>query len=160
MSVLPPAQYSKICDSTSAELIKYGRNVLGYFRIMFTNMLYDLSQKTTADWEAIREAMSADPDNGPKYMKPIHKTGRGAGGHCFIKDFAAFSKMYKEHVGDIHGNSILDSLEQKNLDLLLSSKKDLDLLEGVYGKNLVEHSNHTETFTPDFFMKFIRKQGI
>nr|MBA3550665.1 hypothetical protein [Patescibacteria group bacterium] len=159
MSVLPPAPHSKICDSTSAEFIKYGRNVLGYFRIMFTNMLYDLAQTSSADWQAIQEAMSADPDNGPKYMKPVHKTGRGAGGHCFIKDFAAFSRMYKEHVGDAHGNSILDSLEQKNLELLLSSKKDLDLLEGVYGKDLIQNNNN-DTPTPDFFLKLARKQGI
>jgi UDP-glucose 6-dehydrogenase len=103
--------------------------------------------------------MSADPDNGPKYMNPVHKTGRGAGGHCFIKDFAAFSELYKEKVGDTIGNSILDSLEEKNLNLLLSSKKDLDLLQGVYGDNIVEKFDY-KTPIPNFILNFFKRQGI
>jgi nucleotide sugar dehydrogenase len=171
LSVLPHAPYNKICDSTSAELIKYGRNVLGYFRIMFTNILYDLAVTTSAEWDAIHEAMSADPDNGPKYMKPLHKTGRGAGGHCFIKDFAAFSRMHKDRVGDELSTSILDALEQKNLNLLLQSKKDLDLLEGVYGadilRSVTEMDVTTETIEKESIAEEIqailnplKKQGV
>ena len=84
--------------------------------------------------KVIEEAISADPDNGETYSKPIHKSGRGAGGHCFIKDFAALRNFFGQHVGDIKSKDIFYSLEKKNIELLKSTKKDLDLLEGVYGK--------------------------
>ncbi len=45
--------------------------------------------------------------------------------------------MHKEKVGDPLSDSILNALEQKNLSLLLKSKKDLDLLEGVYGADIL-----------------------
>ncbi|MCK5026836.1 MAG: hypothetical protein KAS07_00305, partial [Candidatus Pacebacteria bacterium] len=60
--------------------------------------------------------------------------GRGAGGHCFIKDFAVFKSLYSDDVGDSLGNEMLSALENKNIELLKNSQKDLDLLEGVYGK--------------------------
>ncbi len=138
LAVLPFAPYKKICGSTDAELIKYGRNTLGYVRVIYVNMLYDLVEKMGADWGAVREAMVADPDNGPTYMNPIHRSGRGAGGACFIKDFAAFRELYEEVVGDSKGVDILKSLEAKNIDLLVKTKKDFELLKGVYGDSIVD----------------------
>ena len=136
MNILSRAPYTKICSAREAELIKYGRNVLGYFRVIFVNLLYDLTLKLGADWEVIREAMSADPDNSPTYMNPLHKKGRGAGGHCFIKDFATFIDLYETIMGDKEGSAVLRSLEQKNIELLQSTNKDLDLLKEVYGSSL------------------------
>lgn len=136
IEVLPKAPYAKICSARDAEIIKYGRNVLGYFRVIFVNLLYDLAVKSGADWKTIQEAMSADPDNGPTYMNPVHQKGRGAGGHCFIKDFATFVELYENIVGDREGVDILRSLEKKNKVLLLASKKDMDILRGVYGDSI------------------------
>ncbi|KKR31610.1 MAG: UDP-glucose/GDP-mannose dehydrogenase dimerization, partial [Parcubacteria group bacterium GW2011_GWF2_39_8b] len=73
-----------------------------------------------------------------RYASPIHKSGRGAGGHCFIKDFAAFKKMYQSLTLDQKGISVLKAIEDKNIDLLLSSHKDLDLLSGVYGDDILK----------------------
>jgi UDPglucose 6-dehydrogenase len=137
LSTLPRAPYWLITGSKEAELIKYARNTMGYARIVFVNLLYDLSQRIKTDWSVIEEAIGADPDNGPTYSKPVHKTGRGAGGHCFIKDFAALKLFYEKEVKDLNGLFILESLERKNNELLLKSKKDLGLLEGVYGKRIL-----------------------
>jgi UDPglucose 6-dehydrogenase len=133
MAILPKAPYKRICSAREAELIKYGRNVMGYARVVYVNLLYDLAKKLKLDWNTIQEAMSTDPDNGPTYMKPIHKTGRGAGGHCFIKDYAAFAAFYSKLVGDLEGKNVIHALEKKNIKLLRSTKKDLDILKGVYG---------------------------
>jgi UDP-glucose 6-dehydrogenase len=73
-------------------------------------------------------------------MNPVHQSGRGAGGHCFIKDFKAFSDSYKKETGDELGLKILRSMENKNNDLLVKSGKDIDLLIGVYGK--IKHESH------------------
>jgi UDPglucose 6-dehydrogenase len=130
--------YNCICSSREAELIKYGRNYLGYVRVVAINLFYDLVSKLDVDWDVIRDAMSADPDNGPTYMNPLHKSGRGAGGECFIKDFAAFREMYEKMIPDVAGLGLLKALEQKNIDLLLGSKKDLELLKGVYGSKITD----------------------
>lgn len=139
MRVLPKAAYEKICSAHDAELVKYGGNCFLYFKVIYANLFYDIAQKLGCDWDAISEMISADPRIGPSHMKPTHQKGRGAGGNCFIKDFAAFAKMYKKLINnDEHGHKVLDSLQKKNIKLLLGSKKDLDLLKGVFGEGILE----------------------
>jgi len=137
LKVLPKANYAIVCSAREAEFIKYGRNALGFVRVVFINLFYDLVTKHDVSWDVIRQAMAADPDNGPTYMNPIHKSGRGAGGACFIKDFEALSRMYKELVPDAQGAAIFDALTDKNIALLLGSNKDLELLRGVHGEDVV-----------------------
>lgn len=136
MTILAKAKYELICSALEAEFIKYGRNALGYFRIIFTNLLYEAATQNGADWEPIRAAMSADPDNGPTYMNPLHKTGRGAGGHCFIKDYAAFARYFSDQVNDPLGFEVLKAIEKKNVELLKSTNKDLDYLAATYGDSV------------------------
>lgn len=138
LSSLPTAPYNKICSSREAELIKYARNTMGFVRIVFVNILYDLSESLETDWSNIEEAISNDPQNGPTYSRPLHKTGRGAGGHCFIKDFGALRKFFASNINDKKSMDVLNALEAKNIELLLSTHKDLDLLKGVYGENIVK----------------------
>jgi UDP-glucose 6-dehydrogenase len=63
----------------------------------------------------------------------VHTSGRGAGGHCFIKDFEAFRKLYESNVQDIIGTKVLDAQKDMNLKLLVESGKDLDIVRSVYG---------------------------
>jgi len=138
LSISAVAPYNTICSAVEAEFIKYARNCVGYIRIIFYNLMFDAATKVGADWEKIREAIAMDPDNGPTYTQPVHKGGRGAAGNCFIKDFAAFTQYYEKAVDDKLGNEILRSIEKKNLDLLLKSKKDFELLKGVYGEDIIK----------------------
>ncbi|MCK5022090.1 MAG: hypothetical protein KAR54_02480 [Candidatus Pacebacteria bacterium] len=46
--------------------------------------------------------------------------------------------MYKNIIGDEAGMKVLESLKEKNIDLLKTSGKDLDLLAGVYGKDILK----------------------
>jgi UDP-glucose 6-dehydrogenase len=101
---------------------------------MTFNVFYDLAQKTGANWEPILAAMRADPNIPSRFANPVHKNGRGAGGHCLIKDFAALRKFFAEHVSDPEGLAFLNAAEMKNRQLLRDSGKDKELLEGVYGK--------------------------
>jgi nucleotide sugar dehydrogenase len=133
MSVLPDAPYCKICTSREAELLKYAHNCSGFMRIIFTNILFDSARAIGADWQVVQEAIANDPEIGPMYGNALHKSGRGAGGHCFIKDFKAFTDFYTTSVPDRLGLSLLRAAELKNLDLLTKSNKDQDLVLGVYG---------------------------
>ena len=131
--ILPKAPYTLICDSGEAEFIKYTHNISGYIQIVTFNMMYDLARKMGYDWDHIGEAIKADPLVCNRYANPIHKSGRGAGGNCFIKDFAALANHYEKLVGDKHGVNIFRSAEEKNKELLLASNKDIEILEDVYG---------------------------
>ncbi|MGB2580548.1 MAG: hypothetical protein WBC83_02540 [Minisyncoccia bacterium] len=132
--ILPRAHFVLTCDSDEAEIIKYTHNVSGYTQIITFNLAYDLAHSLGHNWDNIGKALIADPLISNRYSNPVHKTGRGAGGHCFIKDFAAFANIYEKLVGDIEGVKALRAFEEKNIKLLKDSKKDTDLLEGVYGK--------------------------
>lgn len=133
LTLLPQARYSFLMSSRESELMKYVHNVHGFMRVVFANVMYDLAEKIGADWSHLRSAMDADPMLSPYYNSPLHKKGRGAGGNCFIKDFAAFRAFYEK---ECSGTSIdvLRALEAKNIDLLRTTGKDIPLLEDVYGK--------------------------
>ena len=133
-AVLPKAKFSSTCASDEAELIKYTHNLSGYMQIMLFNMMYDAAQSLGCDWQKVQDAAEHDPLICNRYARPIHKTGRGAGGHCFIKDMAAFREfMQTARPDDTKSIALLLAAEQKNIELLKSTKKDLDLLKGVYG---------------------------
>jgi nucleotide sugar dehydrogenase len=136
-SILPKAPFSLTCSSNEAELIKYAHNSSGYVQIILFNLIYDLAQKLGADWDAIEKAIQADNLICNRYSKVIHKSGRGAGGHCFIKDFAALRELYKKELpNDKEGIEAIESFERKNIKLLKSTNKDIDLLGDVYGAQI------------------------
>lgn len=141
MQILPHAPFELICSLREAELIKYAGNNWLFFKVVYVNLLYDLANKAGARYDIVRDALAADPRIGRSHLDPIHqsghggKPGRGAGGHCFIKDFAAMREQYEKLVPeDAAGIAAFKAFECKNIDLLLKSEKDLDLLKGVYGE--------------------------
>lgn len=139
MKTLPKAPYSDICKSVEAEIFKYTHNASGYTQVILFNLMYDLAQKLGANWDVINRAVQADPLISKRYSNPLHKSGRGAGGGCFIKDVAALSKHFKKHLpGDKLARRVWEAMEAKNVELLTGTNKDLDLLEGVYGPALVK----------------------
>ncbi len=133
LSVLPHAPYHAIMNSRDAEFVKYAGNCFLFTKVMYMNMLFDLVGAMEGNWESIKEAIGNDPRIGMSHLEPVHKGGRGAGGHCFIKDFETYRRMYMTLVKDSYGNAILEAQAFKNIQLLAASNKDIELLEGVYG---------------------------
>ena len=133
-SILPKAPFVLTSSSDEAEVFKYTHNLSGYAQIIMFNILYDLASKLGCSWEPIQKMAEADPLISNRYARPFHKSGRGAGGGCFIKDMAAARSLYEKLLSkDTEGLAVLRALEKKNIKLLRSTKKDLDLLAGVYG---------------------------
>jgi UDPglucose 6-dehydrogenase len=137
LAVLPDAPHSAIMSARSAECIKYIGNTFLYTKLLFMNIAYDFAMHAGADWDMVREMVGNDSRIGHSHTQPIHESGRGAGGHCFIKDFEAFTEYNKDFV-DTQTFALLDALRTKNNQLLVSTKKDLDLLTGVYGPDILE----------------------
>ena len=151
LSILPKASFEAVMNVREAELIKYAGNNFLFLKVVYVNMVYDMAKKLGCRWDIIRDAVIADPRIGASHMEPVHQSGhthgtrkgksvlpknlsgRGAGGHCFIKDFAAFSLLYEKLLDDPLGSRVFQALEEKNNELLRNSAKDLDLLKGVYG---------------------------
>lgn len=145
MRILPESPHNQIMTAREAELVKYAGNGFLMTKVLFMNILYDLVKAHGGDWEAVREAMIHDPRIGESHTKPIHSSGhvgeadvqqRGAGGHCFIKDFEALRKSFLTEVGDKNGDALLAAMTQYNIALLEQSNKDMDLLTGVFGDDL------------------------
>jgi len=141
LSVLPQAPYELVADSTETELIKYAGNFFLYVKVLYGNLMYDMAQSLGVDYDVVRTAVGADPRIGPSHLRVVdtsgHKgavSGRGAGGHCFIKDTAALRMQYESlNPTDTTGIALLRALEAKNGELLKASGKDLELLKAVYG---------------------------
>ena len=139
VALLPKADFVRITSARAAELVKYAGNVFLYIKVVFGNLLYDLAQSQNVSYDDLSAMLGADSRIMPSHLTVVHasghtdKQGRGAGGHCFIKDFEAFRRLYEASVGDKEGGALLDAFKDKNNDLLRASGKDLDLLEQVYG---------------------------
>lgn len=143
LETFPSAPFSLLCKSKEAEIIKYSRNIHGFFEVLFYNIFFDYVNSEGVDYEVIKKYIFADPLHIARYADPIHASGhkldqpaRGAGGHCYIKDFKTFVDHFTKKVKDEKSIKVLKALEEKNIDLLKKSKKDLDLLESVYGKKI------------------------
>lgn len=148
LALLPKAPYEAIVPSRTAELLKYAGNCFLMTKVIFMNVLYDMARHEHVSWNTLVEALAADPRIGPSHMQPVHESGhgggakRGAGGHCFIKDFAAFTDAYAA-VNDERGLAFLEAIEAKNNELLLASDKDTDLLHSVYGEDPLQRRKRT-----------------
>jgi len=153
LSVLPKSR-SIIVPAQTAEFFKYVHNTSLFARSIYMNLLYDIAQELDVDWDHIKEMIIHDPMIAFQdpvvakwHIEPAHASGRGIGGDCHIKDFETFSRLFDETVGDEHGQRLIDAMKQKNINLLLESKKDLHFLEGVYGKNILKRSTNKKTST-------------
>lgn len=150
LHILPKSDHNFIVNAATAELFKYAHNVHGYLRVLLSNVLYDLGNTIGAEWGDVRALINTDPMMSPYYNAPMHKTGRGAGGNCFIKDMASFSAFYREQLpSDASGIAFLQAAERKNLELLRETNKDQQLVRGVYGVDTSATTRTQETnFTP------------
>ena len=134
MCILPKSANAFIVSTEAAELFKYVHNIHGFMRVVFSNLCYDLGGMFNVMWEQVEQIMNVDPMMSSYYNSPLHKSGRGAGGHCFIKDMAAFSRLYAEqYPEDQKGIAVFRSMELKNLELLSLTGKSQDLVQDVYG---------------------------
>ncbi len=139
LAILPSSPLNLICLAKEAELIKYASNGFLFLKIVYANILYDLAMKEGSEWEIIKNGMAADPRRGKSHLDPVQasssdkKPGRGAGGHCFVKDFSALIEYVNKLQPDSLSHNFLKSAQDKNLELLTSSAKDPEVLKEVFG---------------------------
>ena len=81
-----------VTDTITSETIKYAFNLFFLTKVIWANQIYDICQVNGAKYNTVKEAIYAHPWGTHHHLKPIHKGGRGGGGHCFPKDIKAFAK--------------------------------------------------------------------
>ena len=135
LRILPCAPYEDIIRCEESEFAKYMINSWFYMKVLTMNTFYDIAKENNLDYNKLKEIIGADKRVGKTHLEPIHHTGRGAGGHCFIKDFAAFRSLYAKSSDNFLGNNFLHSAEEYNKFLMEHSNKELELLKGVYEIN-------------------------
>ncbi len=94
-------------DPASAELSKYAANGFLATKISFMNEVARLCEKTGADVEMVRVAMSKDARIGASFLFP----GIGYGGSCFPKDTRALVQSGLQHGVNM---SIVKAAEETN----------------------------------------------
>lgn len=161
MNLLPLAYFSrpwgsdyvkKSINASEAELAKYASNTFGYIKVVFGNLLADVSYAlaeklnregidTEADYQNIREVISADPRIGPAWLDVEHGNYSGAGGYCFPKDMNAFIAFIEKDL--IH---YLSKSSRKDKKLIWILKKGLVMLKAIrdYNRSLLSWQGLTE----------------
>jgi len=89
MKLLPSAPYQAITTSTEAELIKEFANAFLATKVVFANMMYEVSQRLRADYDQVRRGVGNDPRITTSMMNVIQDGYRGYSGKCFPKDMGA-----------------------------------------------------------------------
>ncbi|MBI4049966.1 MAG: hypothetical protein HY398_00785 [Candidatus Doudnabacteria bacterium] len=86
LAMLPRAPYEKIMHARAAEMVKYTINTYYAFKVIFANTLYDLCQKTGANYDQVHESLVRDPRIPDSHLDVMHGGYRGYGGKCLPKD--------------------------------------------------------------------------
>jgi UDPglucose 6-dehydrogenase len=142
LAILPEAPHEYVTLARNAEAVKYIGNVFLALKVDFMNIAYDFVLAAGGDWETVRTLVTDDSRIGPGHTRVVDTSGtgttagRGAGGHCFPKDLQAFTDYFAQHAHDPAAQAVLTALRNYNNHLLTKSGKDLDLLEGNYGRDI------------------------
>lgn len=132
LATMAKAPVNIIIPCKEAELIKYANNILLYIKVITANTIADLCLSNGINYNLVKEALKGDPRIGVTHLDVLHDSGRGAGGHCFIKDFSSYKEMHKKSKTGKELLDLLGAIEKYNQKLLIKSKKDLNILAEVY----------------------------
>jgi UDP-glucose 6-dehydrogenase len=88
---LIPKSSSRVTP-TEAEIVKYFSNLYNALRIVFANNMFEVCQKTKADYQNVLQAITKKRGILPDYLL-CSANYRGFGGHCLPKDTEAFASF-------------------------------------------------------------------
>lgn len=136
LDTLPKAPYAQIMGAKEAEMVKYVGNCLLALKVLFSNIVYDTCQASGIDYEHVKDAVARDARIGSSHMDVVHDGGRGFGGGCFPKDFAAFIEYHEKMCGTtesgVVAQAMLKKAEEYNRRLLVATSKSPDIIKSVY----------------------------
>ncbi len=111
LSILPDAPYKKVMPAKAAELVKYAINSFYATKVVFGNMIYDLSSSLGVSYEDVKEAFASDKRICDSHFDVTHGGYRGYGGKCLPKDLKSLRDFGSKMGVDI---GLLDSVDKIN----------------------------------------------
>jgi len=142
--ILPKSNVELITDSTSAECVKYIANAFLLTKTVYMNIAYDAVIALGGQWDDVIVGVTSDSRIGSSHTRIYDNKGRGAGGNCLIKDFEAFISYLDQKI-KLRDIATLSAIKYMNIDLLLSSQKDMAILESIYGSSLTSFIDTTHS---------------
>jgi UDPglucose 6-dehydrogenase len=121
-----PGAQQRILSLTDAEMVKYVANCLLTVKVSFANEIYDICEKTGADYNAVIDVATMDKRLGNSHwMVPGPDGHRGFSGSCFPKDINALRAFAKSvNVS----TPTMDGAWEKNLEV--RPERDWEQLKG------------------------------
>ncbi len=139
IKTLTPNHHGGFVNATEAEMGKYASNIFGYMKVVYGNILADISHamnyelknnKTNAkvNYNNIKNIIGADLRIGHAWLNVEHGNYCGAGGYCFPKDMNAFISF---------SNLLAKNIEKRkvNKEFIKTLKKGISVLESVRDYN-------------------------
>jgi len=121
----PRAQIRGI-SHTEAEMVKYVANCMLTVKVSFANEMYDICQKTRANYNTVIGVATMDKRLGTSHwMVPGPDGHKGYGGSCFVKDINALRAFAKSV--DV-STPTMDGAWTKNLEV--RPERDWEQLKG------------------------------
>lgn len=120
-----------ICDTTSAQLIKYAANAFLATKISFINAVAIVCDKIGADIKDVGKGLGLDPRIGKSFLE----AGLGYGGSCFPKDVSALIAYAKRLNYNFKFLKEIERINEKQIDYFINQIE--KLLDGsVKGRTL------------------------
>lgn len=123
INLLPQSPYDVVMTSTEAEIVKYVNNFHGALMVMFSNLMYDICEKTSSDFTKVKKASLASKwvgsPMGRMYWDVTHGGYRGYGGKCFPKDINSLIKWCETNGIEAE---ILKATHEANVRILAKQK--------------------------------------
>lgn len=124
-----------ICDSRSAQLIKYASNALLATKVSFANALANICEATGADVEKVLAGVGSDKRLGRSFLYP----GIGYGGSCLPKDVLAFIAIGQHFNYDFDLLKAVTATNDEQINFFVrkitrainGNKSPIDTLEGI-----------------------------
>ena len=116
VTLIPPSAGDTPID---AESVKKIRNSFYAMKVVFFNQIYDILEKTEADYETIRSIVVEDPRIGNSHSFIFHKKYRGYGGACLPKDIDSLIDFAKK-VGA--PSELLETVKKLNNDYVTRNR--------------------------------------
>lgn len=92
--VLPEEKFI-LTDPTTAEMIKYSMNSYFALKVIYGNQIWDVAKEVGADYSKVKKALETHKWGSKNGWDVWHGGYRGFGGHCLVKDLAAFTSKFK-----------------------------------------------------------------
>ncbi len=130
-------------SSTGAELVKYGGNQFGDWKVSFFNMIYDRCRVAGVDPEAVITLITHDRRIGTSWSNPVHGGFRGYAGFCFPKDENAIISYDEKKLQGLDAGSDVDpEVYAESIVMEKGVRRYNNILVKSQGHNLKELSIH------------------